>query len=229
MQILKDIFYIFFPNDCLGCDQALHQHESYLCTYCRHDLALTYFTNEKDNRLERSFYGRIKIKAATSLLYYEKHHMAQELIHLLKYKNQQQIGVFIGDWMGIELKNSPRFRDLDCIVPVPLHPNKLQSRGFNQLDEFGKRLSHHLEIPFMNKVLIKKTSSNSQTKKGRFARINNTAEIFTTQQEQALTNKHILLIDDVITTGATMEACYNALILIPGVTVSLVTMTCSKS
>ena len=228
MQFLKDIFQLFFPNYCLGCEHTLHNYESFLCTYCRHDLALTYFTNETANRLERSFYGRIKLKAASSLFYYEKQHKAQELIHLLKYKNQQQIGVFLGDWMGLDLKDSPRFKNIDCIVPVPLHPNKLRSRGFNQLDKFGKRLSFHLGIPFINDVLIKKTTSHSQTQKGRFARLKNTSEIFTIAQGQLLKNKHVLLIDDVITTGATMEACCNALLLIEGVSISLVTMTCAK-
>lgn len=228
MQFLKDIFYVFFPNYCLGCDHTLHNYESYLCTHCRHNLALTYYTNETSNKLERSFYGRIKIKEATSLFYYEKQHKAQELIHLLKYKKQQQIGVFLGDWMGLELKNSQRFKGIDCIVPVPLHPKKMRSRGFNQLNKFGKRLSHHLKIPYIDTVLIKKTSSNSQTQKGRFARLKNTEEIFIIQQGELLKNKHVLLIDDVITTGATMEACYNSIILIEGVTISIVTMTCSK-
>lgn len=228
MQFLKDIFNIFFPNYCLACDTTLQRFESFMCTHCRHDLALTYFTNETNNKLERSFYGRIKINEATALFYYEKHHKAQELIHLLKYKNQQQIGVFLGNWMAKEILNSNRFKTIDCIVPVPLHPKKIQRRGFNQLDKFGKRLSHHLKVPYINKVLIKKYSSHSQTQKGRFARLKNTQEIFSLQQEQQLNNKHILLIDDVITTGATMEACYDKLILIKGVSISILTITCSK-
>ncbi|PCI34120.1 MAG: amidophosphoribosyltransferase [Flavobacteriaceae bacterium] len=228
MQFLKDIFYVFFPNYCLGCDITLQTHESYMCTHCRHDLALTYFTNEANNHLERSFLGRVKIIEATALFYFEKQHKAQELIHLLKYENQQQIGVFLGDWMGNEIKNSERFQHIDCIVPVPLHPKKMRHRGFNQLDKFGKRMSHHLEIPYITQVLIKTTRSNSQTNKGRFARVKNTQEIFTTQQKHLIKNKHVLLIDDVITTGATIEACYDALIQIEGVSISIATMTCSK-
>ena len=228
MKILKDVFAIFFPEVCLGCNEHLGSHESIICLTCRHDLPLTNFSFEEHNLIEKSFYGRIPLENATSLFYFFKKSNVQRLIHELKYNNQQQVGTFIGDWLGEQLVDSERFKTIDCIVPVPLHPKKFKKRGYNQVTTFGESLAKKLAIPYCSTILVRVSSTKTQTKKLRFERWKNVQELFHLNNNAALENKHILLIDDVITTGATLEACYEALSHTKNLKISIACMAYTK-
>lgn len=228
MKLFKDVFAIFFPEVCLCCNEYLGSHEALICLTCRHDLPLTNFSFEENNLIEKSFYGRIPLENATSLFYFFKKGNVQRLIHELKYNKQQQIGTFIGDWLGEQLAESKRFESVDCIIPVPLHPKKLKKRGYNQVTTFGESLSKKLAIPYHSTILIRVSSTKTQTKKLRLERWKNVQELFHVNNNDALENKHILLIDDVITTGATLEACYDALSHTKNLKISIACMAYTK-
>lgn len=228
MKILKDMFAVFFPEVCLCCEEYLGTNESVICLTCRHDLPLTNFSFEENNLIEKSFYGRIPLEKATSLFFFFKKGNVQRLIHELKYNKQQQVGTFIGDWLGEQIIESNRFKTVDCIIPVPLHHNKLKKRGYNQVTTFGESLAKNLEIPYYEDILIRVSSTNTQTKKMRFDRWKNVQELFHVQNNFTLENKHILLIDDVITTGATLEACYDALNKTKNLKISIACMAYTK-
>jgi len=228
MIFLKDIVYIFFPKVCLCCKEHLTNNEATICIKCRHDLPLTNFSVEANNLVEKSFYGRILVENATALFYFLKKGKVQQLIHELKYNKQQQVGNFIGNWLGDEIIESNRFKNIDYIVPVPLHRKKLKTRGYNQVTTFGESLAKKLTIEFNNNFLIKISSTKTQTKKLRLDRWKNVQELFIVQNKIDLENKHILLIDDIITTGATLEACSNAFNNIKGLKISIACMAYTK-
>ncbi|MGV6844581.1 MAG: ComF family protein [Lutibacter sp.] len=228
MKILSNLLALFYPKICLNCNEYLMTGEKYLCIRCRHDLPLTHFTNEKENLVEKSFYGRCQIEEATALFFYYKKSIIQSLIHELKYRNQQQVGQFIGSWLGQEIVTSNRFKNIDFIIPVPLHAKKLKKRGYNQLTKFGLELSKQLNVPFCQSFLVKITKTNSQTKKMRFERWKNVQELFLVKNKSKLKNKHILLIDDIITTGATLASCCHAFENIPNLKISIACMAYTK-
>ena len=224
MNLLLDVLHLFFPNICITCDAKLLQSEKIICTLCRHDLPIICYKSYKDNKITKAFYGRIPIEKAMAFLFYRKDGKTKQLIHALKYKGNQKVGAFIGDWFGYLLKKSNEFKDIDCIIPVPLHPKKFRKRGYNQLTTFGFRLSEHLEKPYVENILIRTSASKTQTFKQRFERFSNNATKFNVTNLSSLKNKHVLLIDDVITTGATLEACCNELLTAENVKISIVTM-----
>jgi len=221
MQILKDVFSLFFPDVCLSCKLQLNQNESVICTLCRHDFPETNFTNISENHLEKKFYGRVPIYNATALFYFHKKGKVQEFIHQLKYKNHQEIGILFGNWLGEEIKHSDRFNDIDYIVPVPLHPKKKKIRGYNQLTKFGKSLASKLNTQYCENKLIKIESTDTQTHKGRIERWKNVQHLFHLSDTTFFENKHVLLIDDVVTTGATIESCSQQLLKTKNVKISL--------
>jgi len=225
MKFLLDIFYLFFPNTCVCCDSNLSANEKTICLKCRFELPVTHFTALKNNPVEEIFFGRIPVAYATSLLFYKDKGISQHLISQLKYKGNQNIGTFLGEWIGDALKHCERFPDIDYIIPVPLHPKKLKKRGYNQLTTFGESLSKILDTPYIDTLLIRKSITDSQTHKSRIDRFKNVKEIFYLTDTSFLKNKHILLIDDVITTGATIEACALELGRTKNITISIVTMS----
>ncbi len=228
MNVLKNIFDIFFPKICLACNDTLSSNEKVLCVNCRHDLPLTNFSFEPNNLVEKSFYGRYPIQNGTALFYFYKQGTVQKLIHHLKYKNQQQVGTFIGNWLSEEMLESKRFQNIDYIIPVPLHKNKLAKRGYNQVSTFGKSLSKKLNIPFKEDLLVRVSYTKTQTKKIRLDRWKNVQELFYVPNPNKTNHKHILLIDDVITTGATLEACCNAFKNSTGIKISIACMAFTK-
>lgn len=219
----SDIIQIFFPETCVICEKTLAYGEETVCLSCRAGLPLTNFTQETENQLEKNFYGRILLEEGTALLYYNVGNPTQKLLHQLKYKGREEVGVFLGNWLGEEIKHSGRFNEIEGIVPVPLHPEKKRLRGYNQVTEFGKCISGLLEVPFIENVLVRRVYKESQTKKDRIHRMISDT-IFEVDDHSFLRNKHVLLLDDVVTTGATLEACCQALYQIPGIKISIAAM-----
>jgi len=224
MQFFKDIYHLFFPKICLCCKEQLLKNEDAVCLKCRFELPTTNFTELVNNKVEQTFFGRIPIEFATALLFYKTKGISQQLIYQLKYYGHQEVGVFLGEWLGHELKTSKRFISVDCIVPVPLHAKRLKERGYNQLTTFGLSLSKIIDALYIDDVLIRKSVTETQTLKQRFERWKNVQEIFHLTDVKRFENKHILLIDDVITTGATLEACALQLLKSNNVKLSIATM-----
>tara|TARA_B110000046_G_scaffold123536_1_gene130023 strand:- start:7129 stop:7815 length:687 start_codon:yes stop_codon:yes gene_type:complete len=224
MRLLKDLFYLFYPKTCAVCEQKLVENETTICTHCRHDLPLTNFKDFKQNKVSETFYGRILIEKAFSLLVFRKEGITKKLIHDLKYKGNEEVGSFFGNWLGTILKENQEFKNVDYIIPVPLHPEKLKERGYNQVTKFGETLSNHLNIPFLENYLVRTSSTKTQTFKARFERFNNIETKFLLESPDFFDNKHILLIDDVITTGATLEACAKEFMKSKDCKISILTM-----
>ncbi len=224
VAILKSILHLFYPETCVVCRADLSINEVVICTVCQLELPRTYYSKTNENEVEKSFYGRIPVEAATSLYYFSKRGKVQELIHQLKYKNQQKIGEFTGEILGNAMLESKRFTNLDAIVPVPLHPKKLKKRGYNQVTTFGMKLSEILAIPYLENTLVKVNATKTQTFKSRLDRSKNVDHKFDLCHKENLEGKHILLIDDVITTGATLEACCIQLLKIKNIKISIATI-----
>lgn len=215
---------LFFPKVCFTCSNILGDNETYICTSCRHNLPVTNFHKTSNNTLLKVFYGRAKICQATALLRFEKKGIVQHLMHQLKYKNQEGVGIFLGEWLGEELKAIKSYNNIDVVIPVPLHKKKLKRRGYNQVEKFGQQIARALNTRYIDDVLIKVTNTSSQVNKSRFARWNNTDELFKIKNKETLYNKHILLVDDIVTTGATLEACIIELNKAENITISIATM-----
>ncbi|MCX2680539.1 phosphoribosyltransferase family protein [Galbibacter sp. EGI 63066] len=224
IKIANDLQNLFFPTTCLGCGKITVSNETILCVECRHQLPLTQFINENDNLTEKIFFGRIKIENAASFLHFHKKGVVQHLIHNLKYKGHEKIGAFFGTWMGSELSQSHRFNDIDMVIPVPLHKKRLRQRGYNQVSEFGKHLAKELQIPFHDDMLQRTRHTKSQAFKDSADRATITSGDFLVSKDELLVNKHILIVDDVVTTGTTLEACINAFPKDKNIKTSIVTI-----
>lgn len=206
-EILQDFIYLFFPNYCRGCEESLVKGERIICTRCMLDLPKSNYHLERDNPFYLKFSGRIPVKFVMTLFKFVKRGKVQHLLHALKYKNQPEIGVQLGRVYGADLVAEKYKDQFDVIVPVPLHPSKRKKRGYNQSEEFGKGLSEVLEIPCTEKFLKRIKATSTQTRKSKLSRWENVSEVFEVQQEEELKGKRVLLVDDVVTTGATLEAC----------------------
>ncbi|WP_299259516.1 ComF family protein [uncultured Aquimarina sp.] len=222
--MLSDLAYLFYPIYCAACDNPLYKNERILCTSCRHKLPLGNFHKVNAKKIEKVFYGRAKIENATSLLVFEKDSLVQNLIHNLKYRGREEIGKELGIWLGQELTQLPDYQNIDYIIPVPLHPKRLRERGYNQVEKFGREIAKKLDTEYIDFVLKKNSYNEKQSKNSRLTRWINTSETFGIQNESLLINKHILIVDDIVTTGATIEACIQVLKTIPGIKISIATM-----
>lgn len=222
--MFHDFVNLFYPRVCHICDELLVKGEYVICLKCLHELPVTNYHLYNENPVKKVFYGRVPIENATALLLFHKKGSVQKLIHRLKYKGHREIGIYLGKWAGTEMAAAENFKDIDLVIPVPLHRKKLRSRGFNQVEGFGKEIASALGIPYMDDTLLKKSFSTTQTLKERLSRWGNIEETFFLLHPKAIENKHILLVDDLITTGATLEACANVLRQAEGVQVSIATM-----
>jgi ComF family protein len=191
---------------------------------CRHDLPITNFHFDNNDSVAKVLYGRAKIENGTALFRFEKKGNVQRLIHNLKYKDHEHIGFILGNWLGGELKTLESYKNIDVVIPVPLHKNKLKKRGYNQVALFGQQVAEALNADYLDDVLVKVTNTKSQVNKKRLARWTNSDELFTLKNIEATDNKHILVVDDIITTGATLEACISILNQAKNIKISIATM-----
>jgi ComF family protein len=227
--IVKNIINLFFPPVCAGCQSFLVSNENVICTVCRHNIPLTNHHLNPDNEAFKKFYGRIPVEHTSALLYFHKKGIVQELIHNLKYKGQEDIGAVLGEWYADDLKNLEILTTVDEIIPVPLHKRKLRERGYNQVTNFGKTLSSGLNILYNPNLLVRNIYSKTQSRKSFLNRSEGIDTIFEVVFTEKDHNKHFLLIDDVLTTGSTLEACSHALLKIPGAKISIVCMAMAHS
>lgn len=223
-KILNDINRVLLPPVCFGCNAHLIRGEHYLCTVCRNDLPLTDYSFNEENPIDRIFYGRINVKKASSFLFFTENGIVKQLIHHLKYKNQEHIGRFLGDWYGPLLKQNQALDVIDAVVPVPLHKRKLKKRGYNQVALFAERLAFHLNTDYVDHILFKTANNKTQTTKGRIGRWHGKTSLYALADTSYLKNKNVLLVDDVITSGATMEMCAEALLQTEGISVRITSM-----
>lgn len=219
-----DFIALVFPRICPGCGRSLLRFEKFICLQCLYRLPETRYHHFPENPVEKVFWGRIEIERAASFLFFNKGGLTQKLLHALKYRKCREAGIVLGELYGQKLKDTSPFCDADMIIPVPLHPKKQRKRGYNQSEVIGQGLSKVLRIPVVSGMLIRREHSSSQTRKSRYQRWQNVEKIFTVKDTEALREKHILLVDDVITTGATLEACARCIMTNSGAKVSVITI-----
>lgn len=217
---MRDFTALFYPNLCIGCERSLYRDEKHLCLNCLTQLPRTNYHQIEENVIEKRFYGRAEIQYASTFLYFEKEIITQKLLHGIKYRGKKELGEQLGALFGSQLANS-RFNEADMIIPVPLHPNKLRVRGYNQSEWIAKGIAKTMQKPLVNNVLKRIIENPTQTSKGVYERWENTTGIFESENTDLIENKHLLLVDDVLTTGSTLEACIIPLKKIQGVKISI--------
>lgn len=222
--MFKSLVNLLFPKVCYACLNLLDDNEDSICVACRHDLPVTNFHFNNDDSVKKVLYGRAMIEQGTALFRFEKKGLVQQLIHGLKYRGYEPIGTVLGNWLGAELQDLENYKDIDIVIPVPLHKKKLKKRGYNQVAKFGQQLAIALNADYIDDVLIKVTNTKTQTKKNRLMRWMDNDELFSVVNIETIENKHILLVDDIITTGATLEACITVLNKAKNIKISIATM-----
>ena len=221
MSYATDLGALFFPKYCSSCNRNLMHFEKAVCMHCLTHLPRLQLHDERDNAVEKLFWGRIDVEAATAFLSMPRNGISHRLIHRLKYHGDQEVGERLGALFAHELLESERMKGIDVIVPVPLHPKKLHVRGYNQCDCIARGKAETLGADISLNNLTRTHFSASQTRRGRISRWSNVKDIFWVREPEKFENKRILLVDDVITTGATIEACATALLKINGVQLSV--------
>lgn len=218
---------LFFPHTCVGCDSALVKGEELICIVCSLDMPFTRQHDMALNQAELRLLGRFDYKAATSLLYFLKSGKVQRMMHYLKYHGNKEVGTHFGTVLATQLRASERFKDVEYVVPVPLHPRKKKSRGFNQSEVIAKAMEEH-GFKVEERALERVMDSESQTRKVMSERWENVKEIFQLRHGDALRGKKVLLLDDVLTTGATLEACARQLLQVDGIELYVATIACAE-
>lgn len=225
--LIYDLLNFFFPVYCPVCGTPMSVRKLVLCLPCELKMPLARYVSNPENPVAQLFWGRTKIEAATSFFRFEKGSKYQKLLHLLKYNGEKKVGIFLGKLLGTELKDT-LYGQCDYIIPVPLHRKKKRKRGYNQSEIIAIGLSSILDIPVMTNILYRTSFTSTQTKKTRFERFLNVEHVFTLKpQNITKENCSILLIDDVVTTGSTLEACVETLLQKEGVKVYVATVACA--
>ena len=224
----RNILQLFYPKICAGCKESLLPGEKLICVNCLLDLPFADIHNVENNAVEERLAGKVPFDTATSLCYFQKASTIQSLIHELKYQDNGEVGIYLGEMLGSGLENSKRIKNIDFVIPVPLHPHKLKSRGYNQSDFIAEGICASLNAEPMLDNLVRKTNTQTQTKMSIYDRWQNVSTIFSCNKPAQFENKHLLIVDDVITSGSTIEGCINALKDIPGITISVAVLACAE-
>jgi len=226
--MLKTLFTEFlnliYPKTCVACGELLNKDEAFICLKCLYYLPKTNFHTQPDNIIEQRFWGKVPIVRATAFFRFQKGSPFQKLLHHLKYKGDKEIGQILGEYLALDLMSSD-FAKFDIVVPVPLHRNKLKKRGYNQSEWIAKGIAEKLQKPLDTNTLFRAIENPTQTNKGVFERWENVEGIFEVKDYEAFKGKHVLLVDDVLTTGATIIACATAILKCEGASLSVATLS----
>jgi ComF family protein len=221
-KTVSDFLHIFYPHNCIGCGSDVLQLVQLLCSNCFQELPFTCFENSRINPVEKTFRGRISIDQAAAVLFFTKHSVVQKLMFELKYRNHKQAGIFLGRLLGNALNHSPFFKNVDLLIPMPLNEKRLKQRGYNQADVLIEGIQERIPISSSRTSVIRSMYTQTQTHKDRTKRWQSMQSAFSVAEPETLRNKHILIVDDVITTGATIEAMVNCIRAEVGCTVSVI-------
>ncbi|MBC7695826.1 MAG: ComF family protein [Burkholderiales bacterium] len=222
--MLQDFISLIYPRNCVACGNSLFKHEDQVCNYCYTNLPKTNFHRQQRNPVDALFYGRTPLLIASSFYLFQKKGSIQKILHAIKYKSNKDLAVLVGKWYAEDLKTDPVISKADYIIPVPLHSKKFKMRGFNQSEEFAKGLSEGLKTSLNTSVLQRKEFTETQTKKSKYERWENVEDVFELICPETFKNKQVVLVDDVITTGATIEACCQLLQQIEGIKISVLSI-----
>lgn len=222
--MLRDFIQLIYPKLCAGCGGNLNRNESAICTHCRLALPYTTYRFDNENPVAKVFWGRVPIQSATSLTFFNKGTRIQQVLHELKYNGNKESGTELGRLLGSSLPKEVN-KQIDYVTPVPIHPKKLKIRGYNQALLIAQGVSEATNIPVRNDLLKRMQHTETQTKKGRESRWENVKDLFGAVHTN-IEGMHVLLVDDVITTGATLEACARHLVE-NGANVSIATAACA--
>lgn len=223
-QYVVDFLNLLFPAICISCGNRLVSQEKHICVKCWLDLPVTNFHNDPENKVAQLFWGRVRLEHATSYFGYKKGSNYQQLIHYIKYKGLKELGLETGKRLGFVLAESATFASVDAVIPVPLHPKKEKKRGYNQCDWIARGVGEAMKKEVSTQNLYRAKHTSTQTRKNRFERFKNVDGIFALHHPEQVAHKHILLIDDVVTTGSTLEACAAELLKQTNTKVSIATL-----
>ncbi len=221
MSLIRDFIELFFPHNCCICGDPLVDGEQEICVKCLMDMPRTRGATGDANYVEKKFIGRIPITAATALLIFNRRNISQKILHQIKYHGNEQLAIVMGRQLGLLIATDSRFHDVDLLVPVPLHKRKERRRGYNQSLLLCQGIAQTLPLPIVGGNLIRNRHTATQTRKNRQQRLDNMRDVFAVCDARQFEGRHILLVDDVITTGATSEACCQTLLTIPGIRISV--------
>lgn len=224
---LFDFIATIFPRVCVCCQNVLIEKESFLCLPCSQNMPHTHFALYKDNPVEKLFWNKTPIDEATAAFFFTKKSMIQKMVHDFKYNNKPTLAYYLGRMLGELILQSNRFKNIDLIIPVPLHPIKKRQRGYNQASKIAQGVSFIIGIPMENKILNRTQYAHTQTRSTLYDRWTNVKQLFDIKYPEILTGRHILLIDDVITSGATLEACAKVTLAVNQTKVSVATLAIS--
>ncbi|MBU3744140.1 MAG: ComF family protein, partial [Sediminibacterium sp.] len=220
---LRSFLHLLYPHYCEGCHTDLSSREILLCASCENSLPQTHFWNIPNNAVEKIFRHRLSIEAAAAAYFFTNDSLMQHLIMQLKYHNMPEAGIWLGNRLGKFLLSTERFNSVDSILPLPLHPKKEFIRGYNQALKIAQGVAEALHKPVITNALIRNQFTKTQTRENRVNRWNNMQGVFAIPEPNLIRGKHCLLVDDVITTGATLEACGNLILSIEGCKLSVAT------
>ena len=227
MKLFKSLINLFFPRTCVACGNLLLEGEDTVCTTCRFLMPKTHYETNPDNPLAQNFFGQMPFNAVSAEFFFSKTGKVQHLIHGLKYHHCRENGIFLGQEIGRSLQKAPDYQGLDYIIPIPLHPKKEKIRGYNQSHVIAEGINEIMNVPIAENCLVRKVFTDTQTKKSREERWQNVKDIFDVKNPSQLEGKHVLVVDDVLTTGATLMSAGKALMKVDGIKISVVTAACA--
>lgn len=227
LSIIEDTSRLLLPHLCMGCGDDTPERSSLLCANCMIKLPVTNHFQQPHNEVYEKFAGRMQIKQAASMFYFTKRSLMQHLFVQLKYKGHEKTGLIFGNMLGQALQETPQFQDVSLIVPLPLNEYKMHIRGYNQAALIARGITDVWPKEYDDTAINRSIFTQTQTQKNRFSRFENMEGVFAVKNPGSLSGKHVLLVDDIVTTGATLEACGREMLSIPGVQLSFVTVACS--